>query len=103
MDLPAQTTVYLKEYTPAPFLIPEVDLEIDFVGEDDVPSHGPPGAVPRPSGPGLQVASRMTRNFEPYKRFEPKRRRLMRAALEKVAATPGLSKETAEVVGKALA
>jgi aminopeptidase N len=50
-----------------------------------------------------QVASRMVRNFERHKRFEPKRSALMRAALEKVAATPGLSKETAEVVGKALA
>ena len=50
-----------------------------------------------------QVASRIVRNFERYKRFEPRRRALMRAALEKVAATPGLSKETAEVVGKALA
>jgi aminopeptidase N len=50
-----------------------------------------------------QVASRMVRNFERYKRFEPKRRALMRSALEKVAAAPGLSKETAEVVGKALA
>ena len=29
-----------------------------------------------------QVASRMVRNFERYKRFEPKRRALMRAALE---------------------
>ena len=36
MDLPAQTTVYLKDYTPAPFLIPQVDLDIDLVGEDDV-------------------------------------------------------------------
>ncbi len=35
MDVPAQTTVYLKDYTPAPFLIPEVDLDIDLVGEDD--------------------------------------------------------------------
>jgi aminopeptidase N len=50
-----------------------------------------------------QVASRMVRNFERYKRFEPQRRALMRTALEKVAATPGLSNETAEVVGKALA
>jgi aminopeptidase N len=50
-----------------------------------------------------QVASRMVRNFERYTRFEPKRRSLMRAALEKVAAAPGLSRETAEVVGKALA
>jgi aminopeptidase N len=50
-----------------------------------------------------QVASRMVRNFERYKRFEPKRSSLMRAALERVAATAGLSKETAEVVEKALA
>jgi aminopeptidase N len=50
-----------------------------------------------------QVASRIVRHFERYKRFEPRRRELMRAALEKVAATPGLSKETSEVVGKALA
>jgi aminopeptidase N len=45
----------------------------------------------------------MVRNFERYKRFEPGRRALMRAALEQIAATAGLSKETGEVVGKALA
>jgi aminopeptidase N len=50
-----------------------------------------------------QVASRMVRNFERYKRYEPGRRALMRAALEQIAAKPGLSRETAEVVGKALA
>jgi aminopeptidase N len=50
-----------------------------------------------------QVAARMVRNFERFKRFEPKRQARMRAALETVAATPKLSKETAEVVGKALA
>jgi aminopeptidase N len=50
-----------------------------------------------------QVASRLVRNFERYKRFEPGRCALMRAALERIAATPKLSKETAEVVGKALA
>ena len=50
-----------------------------------------------------QVASRMVRNFERYKRFEPGRQALMRAVLQKIAATPGLSKETGEVVGKALA
>ena len=50
-----------------------------------------------------QVASRMARNFERYKRYEPGRRTLMRAALEQIAATPGLSRETAEVVEKALA
>jgi aminopeptidase N len=49
-----------------------------------------------------QVAARMVRNFERYKRFEPTRRALMRAALEKIAGTPGLSKETSEVVGRAL-
>jgi len=49
-----------------------------------------------------QVASRLARNFERYRRFEPRRRALMRAALEKVVATPRLSGETAEVVGKAL-
>jgi len=50
-----------------------------------------------------QVASRMVRNFERYRRYEPGRRALMRAALEQIAARPGLSRETAEVVGKALA
>src|SRR5262249_8726667 len=50
-----------------------------------------------------QVASRMARTFERWKRFEPKRQALMRAALQQVAAAAGLSKETAEVVSKALA
>jgi len=50
-----------------------------------------------------QVASRMVRNLERYKRFEPGRRALMRAELETIGNTPGLSRETAEVVGKALA
>jgi aminopeptidase N len=50
-----------------------------------------------------QVAARMARNFERWKRFEPKRQGLMKAALEQVAAVHGLSKETQEVVTKALA
>jgi aminopeptidase N len=50
-----------------------------------------------------QVASRMARHFERWKRFEPKRRELMKAALEQVFGVRGLSKETAEVVSKALA
>jgi aminopeptidase N len=50
-----------------------------------------------------QVASRMVRNFERYQRYEPRRRSLMRRALERIAAMPALSRETAEVVGKALA
>ena len=45
----------------------------------------------------------MVRNFERYKRYEPGRRAMMRASLEEIAARPGLSRETAEVVGKALA
>jgi aminopeptidase N len=49
-----------------------------------------------------QIAARMARNFERWKRFEPKRRALMKAALEQVAAVQGLSRETAEVVTKAL-
>ena len=49
-----------------------------------------------------QVAARMARNFERWKRFEPKRQALMKAALEQIAAVRGLSKETAEVVSKAL-
>jgi len=50
-----------------------------------------------------QVASRMVRNFERYRRYEPGRRSFMREALEDIAAQPGLSRETGEVVGKALA
>jgi aminopeptidase N len=50
-----------------------------------------------------QVASRLVRNFERYRRYEPSRRSLMRTALERIAAMPALSRETAEVVGKALA
>jgi aminopeptidase N len=49
-----------------------------------------------------QVAARMARNFERWKRFEPKRKGMMKAALEAVSTVRGLSKETAEVVTKAL-
>src|SRR5262249_9935673 len=45
-----------------------------------------------------QVAARMARNFERWKRFEPKRQALMKQALGQVATARGLSKETAEVV-----
>jgi len=50
-----------------------------------------------------QVASRLLRNFERFRRFEPVRSSLMRSVLQQVAALPGLSREAAEVVGKALA
>jgi aminopeptidase N len=50
-----------------------------------------------------QVAARMARNFERWKRFEPKRRALMKSVLEQTAALRGLSNESAEVLGKILA
>ena len=50
-----------------------------------------------------QVAARMARNFERWKRFEPKRRALMKSVLEQTAALGGLSNESAEVLGKILA
>jgi aminopeptidase N len=50
-----------------------------------------------------QVAARLARNFERWKRFEPKRRALMKSVLEQMAMVRELSKETAEVTAKALA
>jgi aminopeptidase N len=50
-----------------------------------------------------QVAARMARYFERWKRFEPRRQALMKSFLEQAAAARGLSEETAEVLGKALA
>ncbi|MEO8306893.1 MAG: aminopeptidase N [Pseudomonadota bacterium] len=49
-----------------------------------------------------QVASRLVRNFERYRLFEPGRRALMGAALQHIGAAPGLSRETGEVVEKLL-
>jgi aminopeptidase N len=49
-----------------------------------------------------QVAARITRNFERWKRFDAQRQQLMQAALQRLMAIPGLSKETTEVVTKAL-
>jgi aminopeptidase N len=50
-----------------------------------------------------QVAARMARNFERWKRFESRRRALMRSVLEQTAAICGISKESAEVLSKVLA
>ena len=50
-----------------------------------------------------QVAARMARNFERWKRFEPGRQAMMKAHLERVAAFKGISLEVREVVSKALA
>jgi aminopeptidase N len=49
-----------------------------------------------------QVAARLTRNLERWKRFDASRQKLMTGALQKLASLPGLSKETSEVVTKSL-
>ena len=50
-----------------------------------------------------QVAARMVPPLGRWRRYEPKRSELMRAALERIAATPGLSKDVFEQVTKSLA
>lgn len=50
-----------------------------------------------------QVAARLVPPFGRWRRFEPKRAALMRAALERIVATPGLSKDVFEQVSKSLA
>jgi aminopeptidase N len=50
-----------------------------------------------------QVAARMARAFDRWKRFDADRQARARAALERIRATDGLSKDTFEVVTKALA
>src|SRR6185437_9921226 len=50
-----------------------------------------------------QVAARLVPAFGRWRRFEPKRAVMMRQALERIAATPGLSKEVYEQASKSLA
>jgi len=50
-----------------------------------------------------QVAARMVRSFERWRRFDTKRQALMRSVLEQTAAIRGISKEAAEVLTKVLA
>jgi aminopeptidase N len=50
-----------------------------------------------------QVAARLARAAASWKRLEPGRRGRLKAALEGVAARPGLSKDTFEVVSKSIA
>ena len=50
-----------------------------------------------------QVAARLVPAFGRWRRFEPKRAAMMREALERIAATPGLSKDVYEQVSKSLA
>jgi aminopeptidase N len=49
-----------------------------------------------------QVASRLARGFDRWKKFDAGRQAHARAALERIRATPGLSKDVAEIVTKAL-
>jgi aminopeptidase N len=50
-----------------------------------------------------QIAARLVPPFGRWRRFEPKRAALMREALERIVATPSLSKDVFEQVSKSLA
>jgi aminopeptidase N len=49
-----------------------------------------------------QVAARMTRAFDRWRKFDDGRQRHARAALERIRATPALSKDVSEIVTKGL-
>ncbi len=49
-----------------------------------------------------QVAARLATAFGRFRRYEPARQALMRAELERLAATPGLSKDCADIAARAL-
>jgi aminopeptidase N len=49
-----------------------------------------------------QRAARMAGCFNQYKRFDPARQALMKTQLERIAGREGLSKDTGEIVGRAL-
>jgi aminopeptidase N len=49
-----------------------------------------------------QVAARIARAFDRWKKFDPARQSRAREALERMHATPGLSRDVAEIVSKAL-
>jgi aminopeptidase N len=49
-----------------------------------------------------QVAARIVSSFNQWKRYEPGRSRLMKAELERIASVPGISKDVAEIVERAL-
>jgi aminopeptidase N len=50
-----------------------------------------------------QVAARLASSFSFWRRYEPVRRDLMRKQLERIHGLPGLSRDVAEIVSKALA
>ncbi|MEM6618757.1 MAG: aminopeptidase N C-terminal domain-containing protein, partial [Pseudomonadota bacterium] len=47
-----------------------------------------------------QTTARMTGAFETWRRYDSGRQGLIRAELDRIAAAPGLSKDTAEILGK---
>jgi aminopeptidase N len=49
-----------------------------------------------------QTTARMTTMFETWRRYDPDRQALIRAALQRIAATPDLSRDTAEMTGRIL-
>jgi len=49
-----------------------------------------------------QVAARIVSSFNQWKRYEPGRSTLMKAELERIASVPGISKDVAEIVERAL-
>jgi aminopeptidase N len=49
-----------------------------------------------------QVAARMARGFDRWKRFDDSRRNSSRRELQRIASHPGLSRDVAEIVTKAL-
>jgi aminopeptidase N len=49
-----------------------------------------------------QTTARMCTAFETWKRYDAGRQALIRAALERILATPDLSRDTTEMVGRIL-
>jgi aminopeptidase N len=50
-----------------------------------------------------QVAARMARGFDRWRKFDEPRKAKARSALERIRDAQGLSKDVAEIVSKALA
>ena len=50
-----------------------------------------------------QVAARIARGFDRWKKFDPGRKEKSKAQLERIRDAKGLSRDVAEIVGKALA
>jgi aminopeptidase N len=50
-----------------------------------------------------QIAARLLGSLSRWRKFDPQRRGLMKAALEKILATPGLSKDSFEIASKTIA